>query len=135
MASQTGIPLIDSSRIGESSQEYYYYPHKTKPDYDQAFNNARLWALENVQESVKTAARVYHVKEKAIEISVYRSKVRKRNNQGLFNRHGGNNKILNDAQEEAIYQYCYDQWEQGLGATHKMVFGAITHLRAVCSNN
>jgi hypothetical protein len=128
------VRLIDSSRIGESSQEYYYYPHKTKPDYDQAFNNARLWALENDEESVLTAARVYHVKETALKVSVFRSKTRKRNSQGVFNQWGGNNKILNEAQEEAIRQYCYDQWELGLGATHRMVLGAITYLRAVYFN-
>jgi hypothetical protein len=135
MAPHTGIPLIDSSRIGESSQEYYYYPHKTKSDYDQAFNNARLWALENDEETALTAARLYHVKEQSLHKSVYRSKTRRRNNQGVYNQHGGNNKILNDTQEEAIRQYCYDQWELGLGATHKMVLSAITHLRAVCSNS
>jgi hypothetical protein len=128
------IRLIDSSRIGESSQEYYYYPHKTKPDYDQAFNNARLWALENDDESVLTAARVYHVKETALKVSVFRSKTRRRNSQGVFNQWGGNNKILDEAQEEAIRQYCYEQWELGLGATHKMVLGAVTYLRAVCFN-
>lgn len=126
----SGIRLIDSSRIGESSQEYYYYPYKTKPDYGQAFNNARLWALENDEESVLTAARVYHVKETVLKVSVFRSKTRKRNSQGVFNRHGGNNRILNDVQEEAIRQYCYDQWELGLGATHKMVLRVIIYLRA-----
>ena len=127
----SGIRLIDSSRIGETSQDYYYYPYKTKSDYDQAFNNARLWALENNEEIALTAARLYHVKEQSLIKSVYRSKTRKRNSQGVFNQHGGNNRILNDAQEEAIRQYCYDQWELGLGATHSMVLGAVTHLRAV----
>jgi hypothetical protein len=122
------IRLIDSSRIGESSQEYYYYLHKTKPDYDQAFNNARLWALENDEESVLTVTRVYHIKETTLKVLVFRSKTRKRNSQGVFNRHSGNNKILNDVQEEAIRQYCYDQWELGLGVTYKMVLHAITYL-------
>jgi hypothetical protein len=70
----SGIRLIDSSRIGETFQDYFYYPYKTKPDYDQAFNKARLWALENDEESVLTAARVYHVKETALRILVFRSK-------------------------------------------------------------
>jgi hypothetical protein len=38
---------------------------------------------------------------------------------------------LNEAQEEAVRQYCYEQWEIGLGATHRMVFAAIYHLRQV----
>jgi hypothetical protein len=51
----------------------------------------------------------------------------------MYNQHGGNNKILDAAQEEAIRQYCYKQWEMGLGATHQMVFAAICYLRQVLS--
>ena len=60
-----------------------------------------------------------------------RSKQKVRNSAGLYNTWGGNNKVLNDAQEEAIRQYCYEQWEAGLGATHQMVFAAISHLKKV----
>jgi len=67
----SAVCLIDSSRIGETSQDYYYYPYKTKPDYDQAFNNACLWTLENDKELVLTAARVYHVKKYSLEVLVY----------------------------------------------------------------
>jgi len=104
----SNVCLINSSRIGETSQDYYYYPYKIKTDYDQAFNNARLWALENNEEIAVTATRLYRVKERALYKSIYRSKTRKRNNQGVFNRHNGNNRILNDTQEEAIRQYYYD---------------------------
>jgi hypothetical protein len=40
------------------------------------------------------------------------------------------NRILDTAQE-AIRQYCYEQWEQGLGATHQMVLAAVTYLRFI----
>jgi hypothetical protein len=127
----SGIPLIDSSRIGQSSLDYYYYPHKSKPDYDRAFNAARLWAIENPTETSASSARIHHVKEEALRKAILRSKNRKRNANGTYNTHGGNSKILNEAQEEAIRQYCYEQWEQGLGATHDMVLSAITFLRSV----
>ena len=123
---------FDPSRIGQTCSEYYYYPHKTKSDYDQAFKTAREWALETEEESSITAARLYHVREETLRKSVYRSKNKKRNAQGGYNTWGGNNKTLTETQEEAIRQYCYEQWELGLGATHQMVFGVIMFLRAVC---
>ena|ERR1700730_6803558 len=109
----------------------FYGPHVTKADYDRAFNEARLWALESEEHRPTAAARIYHVKELAVRKSVLRSKQKARNAVGLYNTWGGNNKILNDAQEEAIRQYCYEQWEAGLGATHQMVFAAISHLKQV----
>jgi hypothetical protein len=112
----------------------YYGPHLAKQDYDRAFNEARLWALgEGSTESALTAARIYHVKEEALCKSVSQSKSRQRNSEGLYSHHGSNNKILNEAQEEAVRQYCYEQWEMGLGATHQMVFAAICFLRQVLS--
>jgi hypothetical protein len=111
---------------------FYYGPHRTKQDYDCAFNKARLWALgDGSGETDVAAARIYHVKEEALRKSVYRLRRKQRNSNSLYNQHGGNNKILNEAQEEAIRQYCYEQWEMGLGATHRMVFAAICHLRQV----
>ncbi len=109
----------------------YYGPHVTKSDYDQAFNKARLWALESEEHRLTAAARIYHVKEYAVRKAVLRAKQKVRNTAGLYNTWGGNNKILNDAQEEAIRQYCYEQWEAGLGATYQMVFAAISHLKQV----
>jgi hypothetical protein len=75
----------------------YYGPHVTKLDYDQAFNEARLWALKSEEHRPTAAARIYHVKELALCKSVLRSKQRVRNTSGLYNRWGGNNKILNNA--------------------------------------
>jgi hypothetical protein len=37
-----GIHFIDFFYIRETSQDYFYYLYKTKPNYDQAFNKARL---------------------------------------------------------------------------------------------
>ena len=54
--------MANSLEIGDTSSNYYYFPHVTKPDYDRAFEQARQWALENLEESLITAARIYHVK-------------------------------------------------------------------------
>ena len=113
------------------SPSMYYGPHRTKQDYDCASNNARIWALENPEEHPTVAARIYHVREDSIRKSILRSKQKQRNSEGKYNTYGGNNKILNEAQEEAVRQYCYEPWEMGLGALHAMVFAAICHLRKV----
>jgi hypothetical protein len=113
--------------------DYYYFPHVTKQDYNRAFNTARLEVLETPELLPAAASKKYHVKEDSLRKSVLRSKQKQRNSNGFYNTHGGNNKILSDAQEEAIRQYCYEQWEAGLSATHQMVFAAITHLKAVRS--
>jgi hypothetical protein len=66
----SGTPLINSSRIGQSSLDYYYYPHETKPDYNRAFNTACLWAIENPTETSALSARIYHVKEEALRKAI-----------------------------------------------------------------
>jgi hypothetical protein len=75
-----------------------YGPHMTKPEYDRAFNEARRWLLEEApHEEPHIAARIYHVKEDSLRQSIYRSKKRQRNAQGVYNTHGGNNKVLDTA--------------------------------------
>jgi hypothetical protein len=80
-----------------SLSNYYYFPHVSKEQYNRAFNRAREWALENPKQQLTAAARIYHVKEDSLHKSVLRSKTKQRNPKGLYNRHGGNNKILNEA--------------------------------------
>jgi hypothetical protein len=58
--------LVDYTRIGESSINYFFYPYNTKQDYDRAFAKARSWALRNDQETSATSARIHHVKEEAL---------------------------------------------------------------------
>jgi len=62
VTANTNISMANSLEIGDTSSNYYYFPHVTKPDYDRAFEQARQWALENLEESLITAARIYHVK-------------------------------------------------------------------------
>ena len=111
----------------------YYGPHATKEEYNYAFNKARQWALgEGSKEQIATAAKMYHVKTDSLRKVVSRAKITKeRTRKGVVIRHGGQNKVLTDTQEEAIRQYCYEQWEMGFGATHQMVLAAISYLRQV----
>jgi hypothetical protein len=85
---------------------------------------------EGVNEKPVTVARIFKVKPNSISRSIIRARTRTRNRKGAYNTHGGNNKILSEAQEEAIHQYCYEQWAQGLGATKQMVYAAISFLKA-----
>ena len=112
----------------------YYGPHPTKVDYDNAFAEAYTWALESDDHRPLDAARIYHVKEYALISAIRRTRKRMKDRSKLPNAWGGNNKILNTAQEDAIHQFCYDQWEMGLGATHAMVKAAIAHLKQVSSS-
>jgi hypothetical protein len=63
----------------------YYGPHVTKQDYDRAFNEACLWALESEEHRPTAAARIYHIKELALCKSVLRSKQKVRNAEGVYN--------------------------------------------------
>lgn len=117
---------------------YWYFPHRTKDQYDSALLAAKEWLLDEGEEGgiaaggfPRTAALIYRVETEALRKSMYRDRKRKRNSSGIFNSHGGHNRILSATQEVAIEQYCYDTWEAGLGATHNMVFAAIVWLKEV----
>ena len=45
------------------------------------------------------------------------------------NQHGGKNIILTEAPEQAVFRFCHDQVEMGLGATPSIIYAAICHLR------
>lgn len=108
----------------------YYSKHATKPEYDRAFTEAREFKLSHPTEAFTAVARIYSIKEDALKKSINRLK-----NGGLRQqagkRAGGQNKILSEAQDAAVVEYCYNQWEIGLGATHDMVYAAICHLKKV----
>ena len=109
----------------------YYGPHSTKAEYDKAFADAQAWALESDDHHYLDAARIYHIKEPALKKSIQRIQKRAKDRSKPPNQWGGHNKVLNTAQEEAIHQYCYDQWEMGLGATPAMLKAAIAYLKQV----
>ena len=89
----------------------YYGPHFTKRDYDHAFNNALQWALGEGSEEIPLLLPESITLRRTLDLyipqTIYRLKNKQRNSEGVYNKHGGNNKILNEAQEEAIRQYCY----------------------------
>ena len=86
---------------------------------------------EGANEKPVTAARIFNVKSNSISQAMIRAGKRTRNRKGVYNTHGDNNKVLSEAQEEAICQYCYEQWAQGLGATKPIVYAAISFLKAL----
>jgi len=59
----------------------------------------------------------------------YRQHHDKSNSCGTYNRHGGNNAILTEAQELAVLRFCLEQLEAGLEATPSIIYAAICHLR------
>jgi hypothetical protein len=87
---------------------------------------AKAFVCENPTESLATGARIYHVNENTTRSSRWRDSQRK----GAPTHRGGQNKILSEAQIEAISKYVQDMYLSGLGATKQMVYAAISHLRA-----
>lgn len=111
------------------TRKIYWGKHATKSAYDKAFAEAIEWRLQHPTEPPTTTARIFNVKEDALRQALYRR--RRRGQLIRESKRGGHNKILSEAQEEAIQRYCYEQWEIGLGATHPMVKAAISHLLSV----
>jgi len=94
-----------------------------KPSYKERLSNAIKWLQEEPTEKATTARRIFDVKPDSIRATLRRSSFIRRPR-------GGQNKVLSDAQTEAIKLYCFEQWQVGLGATKQMVFAAITFLKA-----
>jgi hypothetical protein len=69
------------------------------------------------------AARIYHVNPITVRSNLQREQLPKV-------KHGGQNKMLSDAQFEAIYQYVEDSHLSRYGATKAMVYAAIRCLKA-----
>jgi len=75
-----------------------------------------------------TAAKMFNVNALSIRIRQLRERRQERNSCGILNQHGGNNLILTEAQEQAVFRFCQDQLEMGLGATPSVLYAAICHL-------
>jgi hypothetical protein len=86
---------------------------------------AKEWLLQNPTESIAVAARLWHLSPSTLRNSIARDK--KTTTPRLS--HGGQNKVLTEAQIEALKDWIRDQSVQGLGATNKMVYAAVCHLR------
>ena len=92
-------------------------------------DRAMEWLVEEPSEKANTAGKIFNVKPSSIRMRQLRKRYQKRNSRGTFNQHGGSNLILTQAQEEAVFRFCHDQLEMGLGATPSIIFAAICHLR------
>lgn len=87
------------------------------------------WLRENFSEKITTASHIFGCNRCLLSKAYHRAQNPNQNECGEINTLGGHNKILTEAQEEAIFQYCHTQWQMGLGAKKQMVYGAIKNLR------
>src|SRR5271168_130121 len=107
------------------------------PDRER-MRRAIQWLRANPSESPTQAARMhFHLDlpkhEASVRVAWARDKKkRQKQSEGgeVAKKSGGQNRILSDAQSQAVVQYAREQAEHGLGATKKMVFAAIAHLKA-----
>src|ERR1700755_3192191 len=96
---------------------------------------ALQWLRDNPSETPTVAARIHFHEdlpkhEASVRVAWAREKKKKEKaNKGVVVQHGGHNRVLSDAQKEALILYVREQAEHGLGATKKMVFAAIAHLK------
>jgi hypothetical protein len=98
---------------------------KTTDEYKVAVANAIAFKHEHPDEKATTAARIHHV-----NATTLRSNLRREQIPDKEVKHGGHNKMLSDAQVEAIYKYVEDLYLSGYGATKAMVYAAIGCLKA-----
>jgi DDE superfamily endonuclease len=94
---------------------------------------ALQWLRDNPSETPTTAARIHFHEdlpkhEASVRVAWAREKKKKEKaNKWVVVR--GRTRILSDAQSQAVAQYAREQAEHGLGATKKMIFAAIAHLK------
>ena len=96
---------------------------KTTNEYKAAIADAVAFKHENPDENATTAAQIYHVNPITVWSNLQREQLPKV-------KHGGQNKMLSDAQVGAIYKYVEDSYLSGYGATKAMVYAAIGCLKA-----
>ncbi len=77
---------------------------KTTDEYKTAIADAVAFKHENPDEKATTAARIHHVNPIMVRSNLQREQLPKV-------KHGGQNKILSDAQLDAIYKYVEDSFK------------------------
>jgi hypothetical protein len=91
-------------------------------------DEALAFKYAHPEEKATTAARIYSVNDSTLRTNLQRARLR---GSGIAPaKRGGQNKILSNAQVDAIYKYVEDSYLSGYGATKMMVFAAIGCLRA-----
>ncbi|KFZ19611.1 hypothetical protein V501_00618 [Pseudogymnoascus sp. VKM F-4519 (FW-2642)] len=98
---------------------------KYSADYDaEAIAKAKTFLCENPIETIALSSRLYRVNENTLKSSIRndrKDEPRKPN--------GGQNKILTEYQELAVYKYVQDMYNAGFGATKEMTFAAICAMK------
>ena len=95
--------------------------------YKTCLSQALEWLQENPSEKNSTTACVFGLEESSLRVVALRQK--RRGSKPRASRRGSQNKVLSDTQRDAILWYIREQFELGFGATKKMIFAAITHLK------
>jgi hypothetical protein len=90
-------------------------------DAKERLRKAKQFLQDYPDEKTTTAARIYKVNRKTLDNAIHR--------QPKYS-HGGHNKMLSDIQIAALYKYVVDQYKSGFGASKRMTFAAISHLKA-----
>ena len=97
------------------------------PDKDK-MQLALQWLQEHPTEHPTTAARIHCIGNVRLVQQAWRRE-RKRQ-QRVELQHGGQNKILDTAQHQALVRYAIDQaTDGGMGATKQMMYSAAVYLR------
>jgi hypothetical protein len=92
-----------------------------------AIKQAVEFCLKNPKEKPTTGARIYDADPGSVRIALAR--IAKKAQRRVSVRHGGHNRVLDEAQEAAVLRYMEEEAVGGLGATKTMLFAAICHLR------
>jgi hypothetical protein len=87
-----------------------------------------MQATSPADASPSSAARIWDLHEGSVKSRWLRERKKPLINQGKARR-GGQNRILSEAQHDAVVQYARDQGRD-LGATKNMIFKAIVYLKA-----
>jgi len=64
---------------------------------------AMKWLEEEPDEMASTAAKMFNVNVSSIRMCQLREGRQERNSRDILNQHGGNNLILTEAQEQAVF--------------------------------
>jgi len=103
-------------------------PPLLNDEAEKRMQDALEFHAQNPTELVATISRIFKVNQATL-----RTRIRRQSQppvQGPKVKHGGQNKILSDAQNESIRRYIRRSYEAGYGATRAMVFKAIAELKA-----
>jgi hypothetical protein len=97
---------------------------KTTDEYKAAVANAIAFKHDHSDEKATTAAQIHHV-----NATIVRSNLRRKQIPDKEVKHGGHNKMLLDAQVDAIYKYVEDLYLSRHSVIKAMVYAAIGCLK------